>query len=76
MLAQEVYMPLANAPVFELGQLRLARFHVESGSTVRLNAERFQVPKTRGLRLPHRHRAGQQTAPRLDRHSSEGPYGL
>lgn len=69
-------MPHASAPLSEHGQLRLARFHVESGSTVRLNAERFQVSKTRGLRLSHRDRAGQPTEPCLRHHPPEGSYNL
>jgi transposase InsO family protein len=41
----------------ELGRLRLARFHVESGSTIRATAERFQVSTTTVIRWSRRYRA-------------------
>jgi len=50
-------MPHANTPLSELGRLRLARFHVESGSTIRGTAERFQVSTTTVLRWSRRYRA-------------------
>ena len=50
-------MPHANTPLSELGRLRLARFHVESGSTIRATAERFQVSTTTVIRWSGRYRA-------------------
>ena len=50
-------MPHANTPLSELGRLRLARFHVESGSTIRATAERFQVSTTTVIRWSRRYRA-------------------
>ncbi|MCF8558329.1 MAG: IS481 family transposase [Candidatus Nanopelagicales bacterium] len=50
-------MPHANAPLSELGRLKLARFHVESGSTIRGTAERFQVSTTTVIRWSKRYRA-------------------
>jgi len=52
-------MPHANAPLSELGRLKLARFHVESGSTIRGTAERFQVSTTTVIRWSRRYRAVQ-----------------
>lgn len=49
-------MPHANAPLSELGRLKLARFHVESGSTIRATAERFQVSTTTVVRWSRRYR--------------------
>ena len=49
-------MPHANAPLSELGRLTLARFHVESGSTIRGTAERFQVSTTTVQRWAGRYR--------------------
>ena len=49
-------MPHANAPLSELGRLKLARFHVESGSTIRATAERFQVSTTTVIRWSRRYR--------------------
>jgi transposase len=43
----------------ELGRLKLARFHVESGSTIRGTAERFQVSTTTVIRWSRRYRAVQ-----------------
>jgi transposase InsO family protein len=40
----------------ELGRLRMARFHVESGSTIRATAERFQVSTTTVVRWSRRYR--------------------
>jgi transposase InsO family protein/transposase-like protein len=40
----------------ELGRLRLARYHVECGATVRQTAERFQVSTTTVLRWSRRYR--------------------
>ena len=48
-----------NAPLSELGRLKLARFHVESGSTIRGTAERFQVSTTTVIRWSRRYRAVQ-----------------
>lgn len=52
-------MAHANAPLSELGRLKLARFHVESGSTIRGTAERFQVSTTTVIRWARRYRAVQ-----------------
>jgi transposase InsO family protein len=41
----------------ELGRLRMARFHVESGSTIRATAERFQVSTTTVIRWSGRYRS-------------------
>lgn len=49
-------MAHANAPLSELGRLKLARFHVESGSTIRGTAERFQVSTTTVIRWSQRYR--------------------
>ena len=49
-------MPHRNAPLSELGRLRMARFHVESGSTIRGTAERFQVSTTTVIRWSRRYR--------------------
>lgn len=46
-----------NAPLSELGRLKLARFHVESGSSIRATAERFQVSTTTVVRWSARYRA-------------------
>jgi transposase InsO family protein len=48
----------------ELGRLRMARFHVESGSTIRATAERFQVSTTTVLRWSRRYRMVQATGRR------------
>jgi transposase InsO family protein len=53
-------MAHANAPLSELGRLKLARFHVESGSTIRATAERFQVSTTTVIRWSRRYRAVQE----------------
>ena len=50
-------MPHANAPLSELGRLKLARFYVESGSTIRATAERFQVSTTTVIRWSGRYRS-------------------
>jgi transposase InsO family protein len=50
-------MAHANAPLSELGRLKLARFHVESGSSIRGTAERFQVSTTTVIRWSRRYRA-------------------
>jgi transposase InsO family protein len=50
-------MPHANTPMSELGRLRMARFHVESGSTIRATAERFQVSTTTVIRWSRRYRS-------------------
>jgi len=39
-------MTHGNAPWSELGRLRLARYRVEDGATIRQAAERFQVSTT------------------------------
>lgn len=49
-------MAHGNAPLSELGRLKLARFHVESGSTIRASAERFQVSTTTVVRWAGRYR--------------------
>ncbi len=43
-------MAHGNATLFVLGRLDLARFHVESGSTIRASAERFEVSTTTVVR--------------------------
>jgi len=50
-------MPHANTPLSELGRLKLARFHVESGATIRATAERFQVSTTTVIRWSRRYRS-------------------
>lgn len=50
-------MPHANATLSELGPLKLARFQVKSGSTIRATAERFQVSTTTVVRWSRRYRA-------------------
>lgn len=50
-------MPHRNAPLSELGRLKLARFHVESGASIRATAERFQVSTTTVIRWSRRYRA-------------------
>ncbi len=57
-------MPHANTPLSELGRLKLARFHVESDSTIRATAERFQVSTTTVVRWARRYRAVQSTGRR------------
>lgn len=54
-------MPHANTPLSELGRLKMARFHVESGSTIRATAERFQVSTTTVIRWSRRYVAVQAT---------------
>jgi transposase InsO family protein len=49
-------MAHGNATLSELGRLKLARFHVESGSTIRATAERFQVSTTTVVRWAGRYR--------------------
>jgi transposase InsO family protein len=49
-------MTHANTPLSELGRLKLARFHVESDSTIRATAERFQVSTTTVIRWSRRYR--------------------
>jgi transposase-like protein len=49
-------VPHANAPLSELGRLRLARFHVEEQATIRRAAERFQVSTTTVVRWSSRYR--------------------
>jgi len=50
-------MPHGNALMSELGRLRMARYHVESGSTIRATAERFQASTTTVVRWASRYRA-------------------
>ena len=50
-------MPHANAPLTELGRLRLARCIVEDGWPVARAAERFQVSRTTAARWAGRYRA-------------------
>lgn len=57
-------MAHGNAPLSELGRLRLARFHVESGSTIRATAERFQVSTTTVIRWRDRYLAAAATGRR------------
>jgi transposase-like protein len=49
-------VPHANAPLSELGRLRLARHHVEDRATIRQAAERFQVSTTTVIRWSTRYR--------------------
>ena len=49
-------MAHANATLSELGRLKMARFHVESGSTIRATAERFQTSTTTVVRWSTRYR--------------------
>lgn len=48
-------MAHANAPLSELGRLRLARAHVVSGASIRATAERFQVSTTTVIRWSRRY---------------------
>ena len=50
-------MAHANAPLQELGRLRLARAHVGSGSSIRATAERFNVSTTTVIRWSKRYQA-------------------
>lgn len=50
-------MAHANAPLQELGRFRLARAHVESGSSIRATAERFNVSTTTVIRWSKRYQA-------------------
>ena len=50
-------MSHANAPLSELGRLRLANAHVSSGSSIRATAERFQVSTTTVIRWSERYRS-------------------
>ena len=50
-------MAHANAPLQELGRLRLARAHVTSGSSIRATAERFNVSTTTVIRWSKRYQA-------------------
>lgn len=49
-------MTHGNAPMSELGRLKMARFHVRSGSTIRATAERYQVSTTTVTRWRDRYR--------------------
>lgn len=49
-------MPHGNATLSERGRLKLARAHVESGSSIRATAERFQVSTTTVVRWSTRYR--------------------
>ena len=49
-------MAHGNAPLTEVGRLRLARFHVQTGSTIRASAEMFQVSTTTVIRWAGRYR--------------------
>jgi transposase InsO family protein len=69
-------MPHANATLSELGRLKLARFHVESGSTIRATAGRVGIPAStvhrvlvrQGLnRLDHMDRATGEVIRRYER---------
>jgi transposase InsO family protein len=57
-----------NAPLSELGRLRLARCVVEDGWSLRRAAERFQVSVTTAARWAHRYR-GHGEAAMVDRSS-------
>ena len=50
-------MAHANAPLQELGRLRLARAYVESGASIRATAERFNVSTTTVIRWSKRYQA-------------------
>jgi transposase InsO family protein len=50
-------MAHANAPLSELGRLRLAMAHLESGAAIRQSAERFQVSTTTVIRWRDRYLA-------------------
>ena len=52
----EVLVPHANAPLSELGRLRLARCVVDDGWPVARAAERFQVARTTAKRWADRYR--------------------
>ena len=52
----EVFVPHANAPLTELGRLRLARCIVEDGWPLRRAADRFQVSVTTAARWAGRYR--------------------
>lgn len=56
-------VPHANAPLTELGRLRLARYVVDDGWPLRRAAERFQVSVSTAKRWADRYRA-------------EGPAGM
>ena len=49
-------MSHGNATLSPLGRLKLARFHVHSGASIRASAERFQVSTTTVLRWSRRYR--------------------
>jgi transposase InsO family protein len=49
-------MPHGNALLSEQGRLKMARFHVQSGSSIRGTAERFQVSTTTVQRWAGRYR--------------------
>ncbi|WBB48457.1 IS481 family transposase [Verrucosispora sp. WMMA2044] len=51
-------MPHANAPLTELGRLRLARCVVEDGWSLRRAADRFQVSHNTARRWAERYRSG------------------
>jgi transposase InsO family protein len=57
-------VPHANAPLTELGRLRLARCIVDAGWPVARAAERFQVSRTTAARWADRYRAGGPAAMR------------
>lgn len=52
---KEAFMVHANAPLTELGRLRLARYRVVDGATLRQTAERFQVSTTTVIRWCRRY---------------------
>jgi transposase InsO family protein len=54
---REVLVPHANAPLSELGRLRLARCIVDDGWPIARAAERFQVSRTTATRWAERYRA-------------------
>jgi transposase len=53
----EVFVSHRNAPLSELGRLRLARCVVDEGWPLRRAAERFQVSPTTARRWADRYRA-------------------
>jgi len=55
-MSLEVFVSHRNAPLSELGRLRLARCVVEEGWPVRRAAERFQVSPTTAARWAGRYR--------------------
>src|SRR5947208_4762465 len=59
-MSLEVFVSHRNAPLSELGRLRLARCVVEEGWPLRRAAERFQVSPTTAARWARRYRESGQ----------------